>query len=353
LAAPAISYLLDRAVDHTLDYQRYYLMGFDGVARLRVADEPLVSRLFPPAERKVTAIRLRSRVRAKLFPETVRRDSGHVGRYVAELGDREVRFVIDAHDAAPIRSPELLEWSDVFFKANAWPTVEYDPRVLPIVNGNGDLSKRQIRYLRGLREREKDLDVVFISRVWGGREHNVFLFEELARLPLRSRLLAVFPPGFTAEEDERDMARLRRAGVELTTKTISHRELWDTLARARVVLLRAGRHLCIPWRTVDLLCMGACIALDAPFAPQWPVPLRDGVNFVDCGIPRGLDTSAAEPAEYARLGETIQQLLLDEEKARSIRIENARYFDEHAAPARVAEYVLRTLAAAGAAGPLR
>jgi hypothetical protein len=122
------------------------------------------------------------------------------------------------------------------------------------------------------------------------------------------------------------------------------RELWRRLARARLVPFRAGKHLCWSWRTIDLLAMGACIVFDALPPPRWPVPIEPGVHVADCGIARPEDTEAAPESEYERVPATVERLLAAPREQQALREAAARYFDEFAAPAKVAEHVLRRVA---------
>lgn len=310
-------------------YQRYYLLGFEDVASVRVEGAPLSVRLAPGVTNK-------SRVAYRLARES---GAGHVGRYAAG----GVRFAIDAHDGRAVFDPAALDWADVYFKANRWPGELYDPKVLPIVNGNGLLDRRHIVRLRALRDEPKTVDVAYISNVWGGREHSLRVFERLAALDCRKDLLAILPAGFPAEEDDANEARLRAAGVPVTRTPLPPGELWQRLARARLVPLRAGKHLCFSWRTPDLLAMGACIVFDALPPPRWPVPLEPGVHVADCGIPRPENTDAAPDREYGRVPAEIERLLGSPKEQQKLREAAAHYFDEHAEPRAVARYVLETL----------
>ena len=309
-------------VGRTIGYQKYYLLGLEETARLRVRGLPTV----PGVRAKVSL--------AYRFP----RGSGeaYVGRY--ESGG--TRFAIDAHDRREVRDPEALAWCDLYFKANRWPGDHYDQKVLPIVNGNGLLDRGKIAHLRSLRDAPKDVDVAYVSNVWGGREHSLRVFERLAELACSKDLLAVFPEGFPPEEDAENMERLRAAGVPVTREPLAPRELWRRLARARLVPLRAGKHLCWSWRTIDVLAMGACIVLDAPPPPRWPVPIEPGIHVAECGVRRPDDTEAAVDSEYEKVPATIEALLAHPEDQQRLRDAAARYFDEHAAPEKVAQHVL-------------
>jgi hypothetical protein len=89
--------------------------------------------------------------------------------------------------------------------------------------------------------------------------------------------------------------------------------------------------------------MGACVVFDALPPPRWPVPIEPGNHVADCGIARPDDTEAAAEAEYDKVPATIEALLASAVEQQALRAAAGRYFDEHAAPARVAETVLRRL----------
>lgn len=337
-----VTFLAAGATDRTLTYQRYYWLGLTRTARLRLAELPPFLRSLPGHDRKV-------RVSARLDGSRLigaGKERGFVGRYVAEVEGRRVPFVIDARDNHAIQDPDALEWSDVYFKANRWTGEHYESKVEPIVNGNGLLDWRRIEQLRGMRTQPKNRDVAFISNLWGGREHNVRLFEELARSDFDCDLLAVLPPGADPAEDAEFERRLKAVGVPCSREQIPPTVLWNRLAQARVVVFRSGKHLCIPWRMLDLLAMGACVAFDATPLPQWPVPIRDGEHYHGIGIHRPAYSPPSEE-EYAKVVPALRRLVEDDALAAGYRDRAAAYFDDQAAPERVAEYVLRVVEAAG------
>jgi hypothetical protein len=312
-------------VGRTIGYQKYYLLGFDELARLRVRGLPPV----PGLRAKVSLAYRFGRGGGEAW----------VGRYVCD----GVRFAIDGHDRREIKDPAALEWADLYFKANRWPGDAYGPKVVPLVNGNGLLDRAKIAHLRSLRDAPKEVDLTYVSNVWGGREHSLRVFERLAELDCSKDLLAIFPHGFPPEEDAENMERLRARGVPVTRDPVPPRELWRRLARARLVPMRAGKHLCWSWRTLDLLAMGACVVFDALPPPRWPVPIEPGIHVADCGIDRPDDTEAAPEAEYDKVPATIEALLAAPGGQQALRAAAARYFDEHAAPAPVARSILERL----------
>ena len=324
-----VTYLAPPNVNRTLAYQKYYLLGFEETADVRIEGAPFPARLAPGVTAKISLAYRLNRGGVE----------GHVGRY--ELDG--TRFAIDAHDGREIRDPDALAWSDVYFKPNLWPADDHGPKVRSIVNGNGLLDRRKIAHLRSLRDAPKEVDVAYVSNVWGGREHSLRVFERLAELDCTKDLLAVFPEGFPEEETLENMDRLRSKGVAVTRAPVRPRELWRRLARARLVPMRAGKHLCWSWRTIDLLALGACIVFDALPPPRWPVPVEAGLQVADCGIDRPEDTEAALDHEYDSVPAELARLLASPDQQRALREGAARYFDEHAAPAPVARYVLAEL----------
>jgi hypothetical protein len=332
-----VVYELDPTVDVTLLYQRYYLMALEETGPLSLAGERLpVGR---PSTRAVVRAR-GSHLRRRLPRSRIRPDSGHVGAYRTSEG---VRFMIDARDSGWI-DEALVASADVYFKANAREGYDYPGHLRPIVNGNGILGPRRIERLRRFRDREKRVDVVAIARLWGS-DHEVRVFEELARLECSTRLLALFPPGYERDRAAEHRRRLERAGIPWSTRPWRARRLWDELAAARIVFARPGRHRCWPWRTVDLLAMGAAVVFDELPPPRWPVPLQDGVHVLGCGIEVPATRTEAEPEEYARIGATVESLLTTPGRQVALRSAAASYFDAHAAPVAVGQYVRSTVAA--------
>ena len=129
----AVTFHAPPRVGRTIGYQKYYLLGLEETARLRVRGLPPV----PGVRAKVSLAYRFGRGGGEAW----------VGRYERD----GVRFAVDAHDRREIKDPEALAWADVYFKANRWPDDDHDPKVLPVVNGNGLLDRRKIGRLRALR----------------------------------------------------------------------------------------------------------------------------------------------------------------------------------------------------------
>ncbi len=285
---------------------------------------------------------------SKEFPET----TNHIAQYIFRFENGSVRVAIDIADGRNLHNQEVVDWSEVYFKCNAWPSIDYPHKVLPLVNGNGSLSEEKINRLVNLRKIPKAYDLVYWSRVWAapgndpdnnGVEHNIRLFEALAKVKGNKNLLAVFPESMddTGLQAYRD--RLDTAGVlwQRGWGNINSKILWENLANARVNFLRPGNHLCISWRMMDLLAMGACIMVDGVPCPQWPVRLEDNINYVNADCTLTENYQLPDEKDYVRMTHLITELIEDTEKTKTIAENNARYFDESADLKPVSNYIIR------------
>jgi hypothetical protein len=279
------------------------------------------------------------------FSDKFAEHTTHVGQYIFRLkGGREIKVAFDAHDHRNIRSAAILDWSDIYFKSNRWPGIDYGPKVLPIPIGNAGITLENCRYLRGLRQAKKELDLVFVGRIWSGGdanvEHNLRLFENLAKVKCKSRLLAVVFAFDKESEAFRMIARrLNKAGVEMTDGQIGYGDLMKMSASSKLVVLRAGISGCIAWRMVDMLAMGACLVLDrAPF-PEWPLPLKEDVNFLSLGTRITEDCRPAPKEDYARIPFLVESALNSQTKIQKISEENGLYFDKNLHPLQFAFFI--------------
>lgn len=333
-----VEFAYERGTDLSILYQRYYLLGLEQAGGVRVYGEPLATRGVPGVTRKTAILAGAAKLRGRVPGTHVVTGAGLCGRYRAHIDGQTVSFAIDARDTPFVRDQEALEDVDVFFKANAWPGRDYPPHVRSIVNGNGVLTARRIRLLRSLRNVEKTVDLVAIVRIWN--REDIYSYEALARVDCSKRLLAVFPKGIPNDLRVEAETRLASADISWTERDLPPAVLWRDLARARVVFARPGKHGCFPWRTVDLLCMGACTVFDSLPQARWPVPLEPGGQVESAGIVRSGD----DDGQHDRLTATVESLLADEREMARIRAEAATYYDHHAAPDAVARYLLKVVA---------
>lgn len=331
------------------EYQRYYVMGLRMLPGVRFHYASVIDRVLASVhERGWRGAYAGWRLAAKL--SSVPRSAGAslVGRYTFHFSDRDapLRVAIDAHDVRSIWDPDAYDWSDVYFKTSYWPTLRYGPKARPLICGHGALDHKRIARLIGLRSQDRDLDLVFVARLWAGQagprfwnpvEHVVRIFETLAKLKIRSYLRPIVPTGEPVPQHFLD--RLSKAGAPATASNISIDELWRVTSASRLAFLRPGKHLGISWRMIDHLAMGACTVCDHLPYPQWPVPLQAGREFIDGGCGIGEDGSLSHPADYDRIADTVMALLADPERVAESRLASAEYFDQHVAPERIARYL--------------
>lgn len=267
-----------------------------------------------------------------------------IGQYIVTSNGRDYSVCIDSADYPRMDSEELLSWSDLYFKTNAWSDVRYDRRVRPLVNGD-PFTLDMLDELRAHRSTPKRYDLLFVVRVWGGKdnvegiEHNLRLLEAINAIQCEKFVLAVLLAG----DMERDARYLRSIGVPSTTGELSRRDLWQLTAKSRQVVIRLGVHHCVPWRMVGALAMGACVVLDrSPFS-RWPRALRPNENFLDLELPVGPDMPVADQAAYDVVGSKIESWLGSPELMDEIAEQNVRYFDSFASPAQVGRYIMDTI----------
>jgi len=274
----------------------------------------------------------------------------HIGQYVFHLKDeRQIHVAIDSHDHPATQDSKILDWADVYFKTNLWPNHAYFSKVRPIVTGNSMVNMDSVGYLKSLRKLPKKYDFHFVSRIYAGPganvEHNVRLFEELAKIPCRSKIRAIFI-GFREADSEmcgyRD--RLEAAGVEATEDHFSFDELMRLSAESRICVIRAGIHSCITWRLLNMLAIGAAVVLDAKPFSSWPIPLEECRNFLSLGLGITPDCGPAPSEDYEKIPKKMEAFLKDESALAAIRENNTRYFDDHAHPMKVADYLLKVVA---------
>ncbi len=348
-----IQFLLDKA--HTpgfcYDRNRYFLDAFSNHAPVPLSYWPISAKIFTPIRHIKGAYSLwlkwANSQGSVDFPLT----SNHIGRYHFVFGRVKLKVAIDTADGRHLHDEDILEWSDIYFKCNAWSQVDYPDKVVPIVNGNGTLSPNKIDKLRALRSHKKDYDLVYWSRIWAapgtvpennGVEHNVRIFEALAKVEGSKNLLAVFPEEMDCPSLQKYRDRLDVAGVKWQNgwQDIDSDTLWNSLANAHINFLRPGNHLCVSWRMVDLLCMGACIVLDGEPYAAWPAPLHSDKNYVDSQCTLSAEYMLPGDDAYARLTERVTALVNDKAKIQSIATINQEYYDQHASLAAVSDYVL-------------
>ncbi|MDJ0782503.1 MAG: hypothetical protein QNJ22_11060 [Desulfosarcinaceae bacterium] len=339
--------------------QNYFLMGFDALDGIQVELCPLSARLcYRLNQRGVKGTLPIWQLSNKWLSRSAYRNADRVGRYLFDDGRRSLKVVIDAWDEGHVVDTRSLEWADICFKNNSWPTREYPKKVFPLIHGNGRLNPDKLQLLKGFRDHPKRHDLVYLSIMWTRPnnsyphyhailEHHTRTFETLASIECRSNLLAVIPKTYPDADVLPYLRRLDKAGVpwQRDWGEVSSEVLFEALASAEVVYLRPGNALCISWRMLDLMCMGACVAYDGQPFPNWPVPLEAGAHYIDCKCRLGPQFEPPPPDSYSIMRRTLEALLADSDKIARIRDNNLAYFEQHAAPAKVAAYILDTVRA--------
>lgn len=336
-------------------YQSYYVKGFRSIEGVDFDITPFHSRLCA----SLYDSQIKGAHRLWSFCNNISLknrsiEADHVGRYVCDMRSKQVKIAIDSADGRAIRDKEAFQWCDIYFKANKWEGVDYPAKVLPIVNGNGNLDNVKLNRIKDLRNQEKKIDLNFMAIVYASSnrdlffnniEHHIRLFEALAKLECKKFLKAIIPKQYPIEMMGEYLNRLDRAGVpwSYSWDGMSSEQFWRHLAEAKVVFQRPGKHACISWRMIELLCMGACIAYDLALFPNWPVPLIADRNYIDCGCGLGRDNSLPPIERYNAIIGSIEKLLADDRKMETMREYNRHYFDHHANPQSVANYILNTV----------
>ena len=275
---------------------------------------------------------------ARLLGAKIREPETAVGCYQFYQDSRELRVSIDAHDTGLVARPDLLEWCDLYLKANFWPDLVYSPKVAPIAFLNPSVLEKQAQ-LKNLRNTKKELDLFVFFRVWGGPneiegvEHNLRLLETLARVKCRKKLLAYLLTG----EIRTAVARLEKAGVPWTTKWVPQAELWRLAAKSTLNIVRHGMHQCVPWRMAEILAMGGCPVLDYSATTRWHVPLEEGVHYLNLGVPYR-PNGAADFDSYEVI-DRVERWVASEGLTQTISRNTASYFDEHLTPQALGRYI--------------
>lgn len=353
----------DEPVFH-YEYLHYCLLALGAQPNVSVSIRPVSGRLLarlielgmPGAKRAWRALHRRTEDRR---PE----QGAYVRLTFTTRHGKQVKAVIDFWDSGALEYPEALQWCDVYFKTNFWPTMKYPRKVLPLVNGNGRLSFRDLRTLQAMRTTQPTRDFVYWAQIWEPRaakgysekdaynivEHQIRLFESLSTLTCDVDLIAVVPGDLVAMRSDQVVRRLEACGVRVQADwgDINTARFWAGMRSGRIVFLRTGTHHSISWRLTELLAMGACIAYDGTPYPNWPAQLVGGVHYLDGQCAIRPDFTLPTPEQYRSLVKRIADLLVDAEALSAFRNQAARYYDAHCRPEAVGAYIVRCLEEAG------
>jgi hypothetical protein len=346
----AYTYPFDRAHDTYQEYYRASLTAALSLNRARL-DEKSAS-LFPSAIRKLRTVKDSYRLnRARVGRAAAQLAGGlarllttgpvscpgrPVGRYLFKFHGFDVKVVVDSNDPGTISRPDLLDESDIYFKTNYRQDINYSSKVHPLPNAN-PLVLRNLWFARALRSSPVDCDLFAFFRIWGGSnelegiEHNIALFESLARINCRKQLTAYLVCGDFASIAR----RLERVGVACRTEPMPLRELWTQASRSRLHVVRHGMHDCVPWRMMDVLALGGCPLLDFAMSTRWPLPLIERQNYLHLN---------AQSSGYASVPRAVEGYLQTPGLIQGIRANNAQYFEKNLSPTSLGQYICSVVA---------
>lgn len=248
--------------------------------------------------------------------------------------------LIDVHDKKEL----WLDPADytVYFKANFSPRSTYPANVVPSLNGT-TLKRVNVPPPESV---PRPFDIVCISSVTGGFHHKIALFEALAALPVRHKLVLKLA---SPEQVARFATRLQRQGIEVVTKTIPYRQWLAWNKQGRWCVLTRGKHDCLSFKMLDYCSIGAAVVADYTPTSTWPHPLRAGEHFLDLGLPAFTGDEMVQPDLEAlcvlyrrRVAATLPELR-DESLRRRISRHNQDYFNQHVANGAAARHVLRVV----------
>lgn len=266
------------------------------------------------------------------------------GQYlIATAPGREYKVCIDSGDYGELRNKELVAWSDIYFKTNFWPSLEYPSHVAPMVNGDPMVMSR-LDGFRSARQMDKQYDICFIVRVWGGTkdesegvEHNIRLLEAVARVDCKKFLFAYLVAG----DIEKYGRRLSAQGIPWGTQPMPAEDLWRVTAQSRLNIIRLGMHYCIPWRLTGALALGSCVVLDRAPLTLWPQPLLSETNYLSLDVETAPEQTLAAEHQYAAVPERLERWLADAEMIAAIAANNSAYFDHYLHPERVGAQIMQ------------
>jgi hypothetical protein len=346
-----------RSVKTNMEYQRYLLWGFRLVPEVELCIKPTALRIPVSLDFmgfKRTGVNIFWRVFGN---RSFRGVADHVGRYAItdKLTGIKRRVAVDAADGWMVMDEEAYDWSDLYFKNNYWPSMEYPRKVRPFVNGDGWLSPKLHGYLKSLRTLPKTTDLYYWTRIWEPGvnayfteercrnvvEYQVRLYETLSKLKCNKSFGVVLPPdGLKSFATGEVMKRLLGVGVRCGTRRMSYKEFWTNQSSSRIVFARPGDHLCVSFRICGFLMTGSCIVYDGEPFVQWYERLVPGLHYVHGGCRMGRDYSLPTESMYDGIVDAIETLLSNTEQMDVLRQNAAQYFDEFVSPEGIARHIL-------------
>ncbi len=269
-----------------------------------------------------------------------------VGQYIFRINEsKEYKICIEMADGGTVVSEELLNWCDIYFKANLWKSKKYPEKVKPMYYPNPRIIS-DIDKLAKYRRHKKLYDICFIVNVRGGIddgsmgiEHNLRLIEEISKVKCKKFIYAIVMLG----DKQKIVKRLEKQKIPYSTKFMKIKDLWKIHAQSHLSFIRLGMHFCIPWRMQDLIAMGACPAFDSTPYSVWPVPLVENQNYLSLNLNWNPTKPVATEEEYETIPDLIYSMLYDQERIEQISKNNSLYFDNYLEPVKIGEYIIKTV----------
>lgn len=320
------------------DYARYYVQAIEEMALLR----------------KVSS-RQKCSPSIKALLESSKSD--HVALFVIGGGREQFNIAIDAHDSPPVTNASIYRWCDIYFKSNYWPSHGYGGKVRPIINGNGLLDHLRLRHIARLRDLPKDFDICCIVRIWAGLGfdpgHCLELLSKISKINCKKFLLVVFC-GFEEGDQslESYVQECMAHSIPYSFEPIDYNQMIHISARSRVVVLRNGVSSCIPWRFLDMLCLGACVVFDHDPVVSWPDPLVRDQHYLSLDLfPSALRQAIGGQGAFAETSsdhdvtERIETYLEREDRLEEVRCNAVSYYLANCAPRQLGDYILSNASA--------
>lgn len=229
----------------------------------------------------------------------------------------------------------------VYFKANYSSKIKYPKNVYKSICGT-TLTKQNVP----LGDDERELDIVWLAGISGGRPHKAAMFEALASLPLKMKLAAKM-----VGEDDYPLwgKRLEKVGVEVWQDNLSYNDWLRWNKKARWCGLARGKHDCLSFRMVDYCSIKVGVLADYPPTSQWAVPVKEGVNYLsfDFSGPQTNDLTDKEVdrlrGEYREKAWAILPQIRDDNLRRTVAKNNYDYFRTNIEGGQAARDVLKII----------
>lgn len=254
-----------------------------------------------------------------------------MSQYIFENG---CKLVIDSHDSKNVDNT-FVNWADVYLKVNMWKNVEYAKNIFPFfgILGYNNIIFRSNLDVEKYRNLDKDIDLLFVNKIWGGREHMVNLFNAVSKIKCKKYLHAIL-------FGENDIKYVNDFDKSITVSKNGIPNLIEKMAKSKLVVVRNAKHLCIPFTMLEALSIGSCVLMDSVPKVKWAVDLKENVNYLSMGLNRPDNTDPCGQDDYNNIKNVVEGYLSNEKLMESIRNNNIEYFDKNLRFESIAKYIM-------------